>query len=255
MMRSYLIARLSVVVAALFAPSVAAAANYEQLLAGANAMRWESNAAWKVNMALGLGIAPAFEYAEGGELEVLPLIDVEWRQRYFFSTQRGLGFNWTNRTATQAGPRLTMDWGRKASADRVLAGTQDIDPAIEIGWFWLNYSGPWRFNADIKQAVSGHKGVRGAFGAAHGGPIAPNANAIVGVEAHYASDRYNGAYFNKAARGVNDVTPYLIVVRNLGGGAYVAADARVSFALSLTKETSIVADRSYSAGAMFGRRF
>lgn len=225
------------------------------MLSVGNAMRWRSDNAWKVNLAVGVGVAGTYQYSRDDKVVALPLIDVEWRNRYFFSTQRGLGFNWINSGQTLAGPRITYDWGRKQGDDAFLAGTDDIGATAELGFFWLRYSGPWRLNADLKYALSSHKGIRGAFGVARGNPLSENSSLFVGIEGHYGSKKYNYAHFEDGATGINDVTPYLSLIRNLRNGGYVGVDGRFSFVLGPADTTNLSASYGHSASFLVGRRF
>ena len=93
-MRTSFLFRIALVAALLSAPVAASAADYESWLAAPNAMRWQSDNPWKVNLAAGIGIGPRYEYSRGTSTRILPLIDVEWRGTFFASTQRGIGYNW-----------------------------------------------------------------------------------------------------------------------------------------------------------------
>jgi outer membrane scaffolding protein for murein synthesis (MipA/OmpV family) len=250
MMRALLLA-LAVVLAA--AP--AAAQDYEQLMGAANAMRWQSQNPWKVNIAAGIGVAGTYQYSRDDQIVLLPLLDAEWRETFFFSTQRGIGYNWIRNSTTLAGPRVTFDWGRDRGDDEMLENTEDIEPAAELGFFWLRYSGPWRFNADIKYALGGHGGIRGALGLARGNKLSEVSSLFVGLEAHYASKKYNFAYFEAGDHSVNDISPYLSLVRELRNGAYVAVDGRFSFVLGAANTSNLSASFGHSASILVGRRF
>jgi outer membrane scaffolding protein for murein synthesis (MipA/OmpV family) len=253
MMRALLAALLVVIAAAASRPALAQ--DYEQLLAVGTAMRWQSQNPWKVNLAAGIGVAGTYQYSRDDQVVALPLVDVEWRERFFFSTQRGIGYNWIRAERTVAGPRITFDLGRQRGDDAFLDNTEDIDPTAELGFFWIRYSGPWRFNADIKYGLGGHKGVRGAVGVAYGSQLSDNSSLFVGAEAHYASKKYNFAYFGASDHGINDVTPYLSLVRALRGGAYIGVDGRFSFVVGPADTTNLSAAYGHSASFLIGRRF
>lgn len=242
-------------VAAALVATPAAAQDYEQMLAAANAMRWQSQSPWKVNLALGVGVAGTYQYSRDDQVVVLPLIDAEWRDRFFFSTQRGIGYNWIRNDRTTAGPRITFDLGRDRSDDDALGNTEDIDPAAELGYFWLRYSGPWRFNADIKYGLGGHGGIRGALGFARGNKIAANASLFLGIETHYASKKYNYAYFDASDHGINDITPYLSLLREMRNGGYVAVDGRFSIVAGPADTSNRSASFGHSASILVGKRF
>lgn len=240
---------------ALLSATAAHAADYEAWLAPPNALRWQSDNPWKVNLAIGFGVAPTYAYSRNVEGTVLPLIDVEWRERVFASTQRGIGYKWIRTGSTVLGPRLTYDFGRKESQDDALGTADDVGAAVELGMFWTHYSGSWRFNADFKYAASGHSGVHGAIGVANGGMPSANTSLFAGVEVHYASKQYNFAYFEDGEHAINDVTPYLIMVRNLSDGMYLTLDGRVALITGAAGTSNLTGSTSYSAGATFGKRF
>ncbi len=250
MMRALLLA---LIVALTAAP--AAAQDYEQLMAAANAMRWQSVNPWKVNLAVGIGVAGTYQYSRDDQVVLLPLVDAEWRERFFFSTQRGVGYNWIRNDTTVGGPRVTFDWGRDRSDDDALGNTEDIEPAAELGFFWLRYAGAWRFNADIKYALGSHGGIHGALGLARGNKLADNASLFVGLETHYASKKYNFAYFEAGDHGFNDITPYLSLVRDLRNGGYVAVDGRFSIIIGPADTSNLTTSYGHSASILVGRRF
>jgi outer membrane scaffolding protein for murein synthesis (MipA/OmpV family) len=253
MMRALLLALTVALGAAATSPAVAQ--DYEQLLAVGNAMRWQSQTPWKVNLGIGVGVTGTYTYSRDDQVVVLPLADIEWRERFFFSTQRGIGYNWINGTTTVAGPRVTFDWGRQRGDDDALGNTEDIDAAAELGFFWLRYSGSWRFNADIKYGLGGHGGIHGALGVARGNKLSENASLFVGVETHYASKKYNFAYYEAGEHGFNDITPYLSLVRELRSGAYVGVDGRFSIVLGPADTSNLSASYGHSASILVGRRF
>ncbi len=253
-MRAFLLA-LAVGLTAALTAAPAAAQDYEQLLAAGNAMRWQSQNPWKVNLALGVGVTGTYQYSRDDQIVVLPLVDAEWRETFFFSTQRGIGYNWIRNDRTLAGPRITFDWGRDPGDDDAIGNTEDIDPAAELGYFWLRYAGPWRFNADIKYGLGGHGGIRGALGFARGNKLSANSSLFLGVETHYASKKYNFAYFGAGDHGFNDITPYLSLVREMRNGGYVAVDGRVSVVFGPAEKSDLTTTYGHSASLLVGRRF
>lgn len=169
---------------------------------------------------------------------MLPVIDTEWRGRVFISTVRGVGINWVHTSDTLFGPRITYDAGRKESLDASLAGTGDIKSGYEAGLFFVHFSGPWRFDSDIRQRVtSGPKAVRATLGATIGGPIAANANLFFGGRVEYDGSKYNEAYYLDAGAGITNVITYMAVVRELGGGTYLGFDGQVGRLLGPASRT------------------
>jgi outer membrane scaffolding protein for murein synthesis (MipA/OmpV family) len=252
-MRAFLVALVLALTALASGPAVAQ--DYEQLLAVGNALRWQSLNPWKVNLGIGFGFASTYPYSRDEKLVLLPLIDVEWRDVAFVSTQRGVGFNWIRTGNVVAGMRVTYDWGRQTGDDAFLRGTDDVNPTAEVGFFWMGYAGPWRLNADLRYGLSGHNGIRGAAGIAHGTQLAANASIFVGLEAHFASTKYNFAYFEVVEHGVNDVTTYLSLVRDLRNGAYLGLDGRFFLVSGPAGQSNLSAAYGHAASVLVGRRF
>ncbi len=255
MMRALLrVAVLSVsTILAQAAPAVAA--DYEALLGGPNAIRWRSDAAWKLNLGVGLGLAPKFDYSRDNELVFLPMVDMEWRNFVFASTQRGIGVKFINTGRTEAGPRLTYDFGRSPTDDDFLDGTDEIASTPQVGAYWMSYLGAWRLSADFKYATSSYKGVEGTFGLAYGGALTDSTNVIAGLDAHFGDKKYNEAYFGDGNFGFNDVTPFLQLIHNMNRGMYITLDGRVSVVLGPAKSPDFTSSRSYSASTIIGKRF
>ncbi len=233
----------------------AGAADYETLLSSANAIRWQSDAAWKLNLGVGLGLAPKFDYARDNELLFLPMVDMEWRNFVFASTQRGVGVKLINTFRTEAGARLTYDFGRSPTDDDFLNNTNRIGATPQVGAYWTSYFGAWRLSADFKYATSSYKGVEGSLGLAYGGALTASTNTIAGLDTHFGDKEYNFAYFNDGNVGITNVTPFLQLIHNLGGGAYVTLDGRLSLVLGPAKIPDFTASRSYSTVAIIGKRF
>lgn len=241
--------------AAWYVPAVQAA-DYETWLQAPLAVRDQTPGNWKANLGLGYGSAPKYRGARSATGFVLPVIDTEWRGRVFISTVRGVGINWVHTSDTLFGPRITYDAGRKESLDASLAGTGDIKSGYEAGLFFVHFSGPWRFDSDIRQRVtSGPKAVRATLGATIGGPIAANANLFFGGRVEYDGSKYNEAYYLDAGAGITNVITYMAVVRELGGGTYLGFDGQVGRLLGPASKNPLTRNTLYFAGITTGHRF
>ena len=157
MMRTFLRASLLAAAVLVAHAAPAAAADYETWLSSANAMRWQSDAAWKVNLGAGFATVPKFDYSSDNELVFLPMVDIEWRNFVFASTQRGVGVKLVNNGRSEGGVRLTYDFGRDPTDDDLLAGTNKVDATQQVGAYWMTYVGPWRWSADFKYATSSYE--------------------------------------------------------------------------------------------------
>ena len=79
---------------------------------------------------LGAGSAPTFPGSDDAEVEVLPIIDLEWNDRYFLSTERGLGFYALRRDdeAAEYGIALSLgyDFDQRDLEDDRLGGADPL---------------------------------------------------------------------------------------------------------------------------------
>lgn len=234
----------------------AAAQNYEGWLLGATSMRAQSSDDWRVNLGAMMGFAPSYYGGNDAEAHFLPLIDVEWRGAVFASTQRGLGMNWVRKRQTIAGPRLTIDWGRKPSDDTRLANTTEIKRSLEAGAFFVHYTGPWRIEGDLRKGVTkGHKGIRGNFGVGLGGRLSEANTLIIGGSLQYTSTKYNEAYFSVKDGGFTGLSFYADIIREVGEGGYVGLHVQSDTLFGAAKKAAFTEDNQYFAGMVAGVRF
>lgn len=232
------------------------ARDYETWLQGGAAVRGVSSGNWSGNVAAGFGVVPDYFGAADASVEPLPLIDLEWRGALFASTQRGLGWNVVRGNETLIGPRLTIDWGRKASDSPRLAGTNDVKRSLEAGVFAVRYLGPWRFDGDIRQGLSGgHEGLHTRVGVAHGSRIAPATSIILGASTHFAGKKYSLAYFGANTSGFTDLTATLNFVHEFGRGMYASLGGGTALLLGNAKAASFAKEYSAFGTVLIGRRF
>ncbi len=232
----------------------ALAADYEQWLNGATAIRLPSEGEWRVLMGAGGGYAPSYAGSDEYEAVALPLIDVEWRGAVFLSTQRGLGYNMVRKRDTVAGPRLTLDQGRKSADSATLTGMPDIKSSPELGFFFKHFSGPWRFTGDIRMGLTdaGHNGVTGSFGTAVGGRVSERANLFLGADLRWGSTDYMNSYYGvsasnssttlstfDASAGLRDLSAFATVVYLFNRQLYLSAEGRLQMIVGPAGESPV----------------
>lgn len=238
---------------------------------GSVATRIENSSEWKVNLGAGLGIGADYVGSDDFTAHTLPVVDIEWRGAYFLSTQRGLGLNLIRNRQTKAGPRLTWSAGRKASVNTALAGMGDLDPSIEGGAFIQHYSGPWRFEADLRYGLNsaGHKGFVGSTSLALGGQLSENSNMILGASTTYGSSAYMKAHFGvTTAQAVNGRVAYeptagfenfagfATFIYNINKQIYLTIDGRAALMMDQAANSPLVqASDQYFLGSTVGYRF
>ena len=242
----------------------------EAWLAGANAVSPPPADAWAINLGIGAGYVPDYLGSDDYEGTILPLVDIEWRRAYFISTQRGIGTHFIREGNLRIGGRLTYDRGREASDNILLNGLEEIDPSVEAGLFLLNYSGPWRFFADVRRGVTdGHEGTLVSGGVAMGGRFSERASLICGGGATWMDGTYAEAYFGVPANrvtalrpfftpesGFRDVDGYMHLIYNFTQQVYLSLDTRVTLFVGDANDSPLV-EQSYQAftGMMVGYRF
>jgi outer membrane scaffolding protein for murein synthesis (MipA/OmpV family) len=171
------------------------------------------------DFSLGLGgaLQPGYEGHDEYKLKALPVIDVTWRDRIFLSWQesfgehhrRGLGANLFGDRSFRAGPFVTYDLGREESESPRLAGSGDVESALEAGLFaeWTTFA--WKISADYKQTLiegNGHNGSLLTLAGGYGGRINREFGIGVSAWATYASKNYMAAYFGQDSEaGFKDI--------------------------------------------------
>jgi outer membrane protein len=244
---------------------------FEAQLSGTTDPRVDlGNDDWRGVIGGGVGLAPEFIGADDMEAVGLPLIDVEWRNAYFFSTTRGAGLNIIRRPTFQFGPRITYDQGRDSSDSTILRGLRDIEGSFEVGLFLNGYGGNWRYSADIRQGLGdeGHDGFVATLDLARAGQISEKATLIVGGFGHYASSKYLQAYFGvptataNFARytvdggGLTDVGGYLNLVYSFTDNWFMSGILRGALLMGDAADSPVSqADGQYYFGTVLGYRF
>jgi len=243
---------------------------YEAWLSSATAVKPEPSGEWHVNIGLGSGLAPDYLGSSDYGNTFLPLVDIDWRGAYFLSTKRGAGLSVYRKGNLRFGPRLTYDRGRNSKVNPLLNGLTDIDSSIEAGFFVENFSGPWRFTADVRQGITkGHKGALANLGVAFGGRFSERASLIFGGGVTWMSADYAVAYFGVPAgrtatlrpqftpsAGTRDFDGYANLIFNLNKSVYVTLDARVNFMRGSAEESPLTGRATQVfVGTIVGHRF
>jgi outer membrane scaffolding protein for murein synthesis (MipA/OmpV family) len=237
--------------------STAAAQNYEGWLLGATSLRNQSASEWKVNLGIGMQIAPSFWGGADSKIYGLPIVDMEWRGTFFASTQRGIGVNLIGRGQTVSGLRLTFDMGRKPTDHIRLTNTSRVKASPELGWFVVHYTGPWRIEADVRKGLgSGHKGVRINLGAALGGKLSEKNTLILGGTVRYTGTKYNKAYWDLKSSSFTSFGVYGDIIREVGeGGGYVGFNVGMDMLFGPVRKAVYTENSQFRVGLVTGVRF
>lgn len=151
---------------------------------------------WTVSTGVMAGIGPAYEGANRYKANALPLIDVEWRERLFLSTERGLGGWVYKRDGISLGAALGYEMGRDADLDRSeLAGLGDVKGAAQARFLAGYRAGPMRFDATVARALGGSDGTTVKLGAGMGYPVNDKFRLMPGASIVWADSTYMSSYF------------------------------------------------------------
>lgn len=253
------------------AANVGGTNSYESQMMGAiDIVRLETTRTdWTAVVGGGIGISPKFIGSNKVELTALPIVDLEWRQAYFFSTVRGAGLNVIRQPGLKAGARFTLDAGRKAQEDPFLAGLPDVGRSIEFGLFLESLVGNWRLRTDLRKGLvkSGHNGLVASFDLAIASTLSSASNIVVGGVAHYADSKYQKAYFDVSTSaagrtnfatdgsGFTDIGAYGTIVYKLTRKMFIAGTLRTSLLIGSAADSSISQDDGqYFFGTILGWR-
>lgn len=241
--------------------------DWERWMSAGTALGSLSDEPWRVNVGAGAAIAPVYLGADEYDGKPLPLVDLEYRNFAFLSTQRGVGVNLMRERTYRAGARLTVDWGRDSSdADR-LRGLPDVGTGVEAGLFFEAFWGAWRIQADLRQELAdGHGGFLFSADLAYGGRLSDSMSLFLGAGAVYMGEEYAQAYFGvpaggplpafEASSGIRDVSPYAQLVYHFTPNFYAALDGRAYVLFSDAADSPIVeSDVPFVGSFLIGYRF
>lgn len=124
---------------------------------------------WDVRVGAALSARPRYEGTTNYYLLGGPVIDIRYRDRAFFSTGEGLGWNIIHTPNVRAGVALTYDLGRREKKDHEhLGGLGNIGMAAETKVFAeyvVSKEFPLVIRANIRRQFGGANGVIGDIGA------------------------------------------------------------------------------------------
>ncbi len=167
----------------------------------------ENTSDWDISVGAGAIFAPEYMGSDDMELSPVPVIDIEWRDRLFLSTRKGLGGYIVNEDAAARplfgvfdsynfGGSVRYAFGRDEDDNSRLNGLGDIDDTAELGLFGELGIGPVSFSAEVYGDVGdGHDGVHGELAAAYGMPINQKWIVSAGPVVKFGSDDFTQSFF------------------------------------------------------------
>lgn len=123
---------------------------------------------WRIRLGPSVSFQPRYDGSSRYQMLAGPVIDVRYRDRYFFSTGEGLGVNLLTGPNWRLGVAAAYDLGRRAADDlEHLHGMGNINPAPAVrlfGEYVVSKSFPLVVRADVRRNIGGDNGWIGDIG-------------------------------------------------------------------------------------------
>ena len=173
------------------------------------------------NFALGLGVGAAPDYlgADSTSAVAAPTFTFGSLKWGAIDTGNGVRGIPDNGVSLNAAFRVLGD--RTADDNPELAGLDDIDIAVELG-FGLAYQQPnWMAFGEVRKGVTGHSGVTGTIGADV--IMRPNDRFVIkaGPRVNFGNDEFAETYFSVPTGGTSSFAAYDAAGGALGAGIQV----------------------------------
>lgn len=173
----------------------------------------ESDGVWDVTLGAGVVVSPVSPGIDSYEVSPAPVLDITYNDRFFVSTQRGIGayvFNGNNAFDLTAGAAIGYDFGRSEDdAKTHLQGMGEVDASPELIVFVEKEYGPFEFGAELAQGLSsdGHGGLRGELSASYEMTLGERTFLSFGPFVTFGDEEYLQSYYGvtsvQAARSNN----------------------------------------------------
>lgn len=155
----------------------------------------------KLNWMFALGLSatylPRYLGSNHSRMLPLPIIDIFYKQRLFFSSEEGLGVNVYNKGQDKFGVALGYDLGRKERSDKKnLHGLGNI-PAYATANVFGQYA--WHhimFRSKTLASLQTRHGLTAEINVGYNAKITPKLNVTVGPSLMWASENYMNSYFS-----------------------------------------------------------
>ncbi|KZD09513.1 MipA/OmpV family protein [Oceanibaculum pacificum] len=160
---------------------------------------------WDIRLGGGGLVQPDYEGSDDYEIELIPLLMVNYRDLVFLRgptlganvfTLQGPGPG----DVLQIGPLAHYRSGRDQDDNDDLRGMGDIDGAIELGGFITYSTGPWSAGLTVLSDVSdSHDGLMAELSAGHRLSLGPKLMLRSEISATWADDDYTQAFYGVTA--------------------------------------------------------
>lgn len=163
---------------------------------------------WDVTIGGGAAFAPEYEGGDEYEVQLLPIIDAEWRDTVFISTTRtdgiAVGVNAFRSGNVRLGGGLNWRFGRDDDDIEGATNIPEVDGTAEMFLFGEIAFGYFKFDTTISQGIdaiqdNAHGGLLVDVGFSVGARVSPQLELIARLNGEYASDNYMDTFFSVPA--------------------------------------------------------
>jgi outer membrane protein len=166
---------------------------------------------WQLEIGAGGFYGPAFLGSKDYQLQVGPMVEVRYKDRFFLSVIDGVGFDLIKTDNFRAGPILNFEQKRQedgkgnfviaGGSTTALRGLGDVAATFEAGGYLEYQSGGFSVKGEVRMGVNGHEGLIAELGARYStglmGMTVGDQPVVfsLGPRATVVDDKYNQAYF------------------------------------------------------------
>ena len=114
---------------------------------------------WRFALGAGAIVAPAYQGSDEANVAALPMIEIGWNDRFFFSVPRGLGVHIYRGRSTALSVSVGYDFGRRESSSADLSGLGDVEGVFTVGAQGEYRLGPLSGYLSAKRFLGGSDGL------------------------------------------------------------------------------------------------
>lgn len=175
--------------------------SYEQGEEEMGTRNWKD---WDVTIGIGGEYGPVSPGIDKTEFDVLPYVDIEYKDRYFLNFEKGLGA-YLLRSEGEADYALGVAVGYAEGRDekdakKELEGLGDIDGAAEAVIFGEVEVGFVEVELEVAKAMGGHEGLTAELSAGVDAPVTDSLSVGVAPFISYADKKYTQSFYGVSAK-------------------------------------------------------
>lgn len=199
---------------------------------------------WEVTLGAGAAARPTYPGSSSLTVWPLPLLDVKYSDRLFFSVFGGLGVNVVTLPALRLGVAVAPDFGRAEGSDARLSGWGHIDLAA-VGRVFAEYRlGPLLVGSSLRHEFGTSSGTLADVGLSSMFPVSRYLLLIGGATLTWADAQYMREYF-----GINSLQLPAAFKDGVATAQFTPRAGLRDVALSLAAVVPF--DRHWSVNAFF----